>query len=323
MHSRPPDDAVETLIASLGGSFRLDARVSGRPLGELLARTVREAAASEPVIFGTPGDAGELHSTSQGPTHFFYRPHLFPGMDPSLRLGHMVQVHLLPRELPPDSPVEAAAMLESYCHLSGDLFGWQATGDGGLTLWLLDVSGHGIRAGFAAVVLKLLLAEIDTGQGLSELAVELERRFLAIRHPDDRACLYATGVLLRIAGDGSVTYLSAGHPPMLVRRAGGSIERLGATTTPLALLPELDAEEMSSELLPGDSLLAYSDGLLELARSDGEAFGLDRTEAVLSGGDGRPTRVLADLAGTIAAFHDLSRLDDDLSFIALRRRDRE
>ena len=321
MDPRAPDEAVATLIASLGGSFRLDAEVGGRPLGELLERTVRDAAASEPVIFGTPGDAGELHSTSQGPTHFFYRPHLFPGMDPSLRLGHMVQVHLLPRELPPDSPVEAAAMLESYCHLSGDLFGWRAAGDGGLTLWLLDVSGHGIRAGFAAVVLKLLLADIDTGLGLWELAIELERRFLAIRHPDDRAALYATGVLLRIAADGSVVYLSAGHPPVLVRRAGGSIDRLEATTVPLALLPELDAEEASSELMPGETLLACSDGLLELARSDGEVFGLDRTAAVLGSGDGRPTRVLADLAGAIASFHDLSRLDDDLSFIALRRPD--
>ena len=43
--------------------------------------------------------------------NFFYRPHLFPGMDPALHLGHIVQYNLLPRQMPLDSPVEAVAML--------------------------------------------------------------------------------------------------------------------------------------------------------------------------------------------------------------------
>ena len=79
---------------------------------------------------------------------FYYRPHLFPEMDPALRLGHRLQFDLLPRHLPEGSPLRIAAVLESYCHLSGDLLGWRLEEDE-LFLWIADVSGHGVRAGLA------------------------------------------------------------------------------------------------------------------------------------------------------------------------------
>lgn len=314
------ENTIDTLLASVGESFRLDQSIGARSLGEHLEEIIRDAAATEVVEFGVPGDATELRRSSEGVMSFFYRPHLFPGMEPALHLGHLVQYHLLPRELPADSPVEAVAMLESYCHLSGDLFGWLATGAGEITMWVLDVSGHGVRAGFAAVVIKLILGDTDTGMPLTSLAKEVESRFIDARNPDDPGCIYATGVFLRIKPSGAVEYLSAGHPAILVKRKAGPVEQFEATAVPLALFPEMATASASLRLDPGDSLVVCTDGLLELQNDEGEVFGIEHTVASLAASDGSPYGIYSSLTRAVGDFHELDRLEDDLSFVALRLR---
>ena len=314
------ETTIRSLLDNLGKTFSLDRSFGGRSLGDRLEEIIREAAATEIVEFGVPGNAAELLRSSEGAMNFFYRPHLFPEMDPALHLGHIVQYNLLPRQMPLDSPVEAVAMLESYCHLSGDLFGWRSD-EGVLTAWVLDVSGHGVRAGFAAVVFKLILADTDPDLPLTALAKEVESRFIETRNPEDPGYIYATGVLLRIGRNGVVDYLSAGHPPVIVRRSSGAVDSFPATSVPIALLPEIETASASFQLDPDDALVICTDGLLELTNDQGEVFGLDHTVASIASSDGSPCGIYSALTQAIEDFHELDRLDDDLSFVAMRLRD--
>jgi len=319
MNSFPDDSAVNDLLHQLSKSFLLDEPIAGNRLGDLLAETIREADRRPLPDLGQAGDRRTVRRDVDEPLTFLYRPHLFPGMDEALRLGHAVQYHLLPRGLPADSPVDAAAVLESYCHLSGDLFGWRSESDGELTLWLLDVSGHGVRSGFAAVVMKLLLAEMDPGLPLAEIPRQLENRFEAARNPEDSLFLYATGAFLRIAEDGAIEYVSAGHQPLLLCREDGSVESLDATGVPIALIGGEDWEAGATHLAKGDTLLLFSDGLVELRNGVEEEFGEDRVADVLRRGGPAP-EIAQNLLRAIEGFHDLERLDDDLSLIVLQRR---
>lgn len=318
MNSYPDQRTLDDLLGLLSESFLLDERIAGTHLGDLLAETIREAGRRPLPDLGQEGDRRRVRRDSGEPLTFLYRPHLFPGMDEALKLGHATQYHLLPRELPPDSPVDAAAALESYCHLSGDLFGWRGESDETLTLWLLDVSGHGVRAGFAAVIMKLLLAEMDPGLPLTEIPRLLEERFEAVRNPEDPIILYATGAFLRIADGGGIDYVSAGHQPLLLCREDGSVESLDATGMPVALIAGNPWEEEATRLAKGDTLLLYSDGLVELRNELGEEFGEDRVAEVLRRG-GRAPDICDRLLRAIEDFHDLERLDDDLSLIVLQR----
>jgi serine phosphatase RsbU (regulator of sigma subunit) len=320
MKADQSESTIRSLLDIVGRTFDLDRSFGDRSLGGHLEEIIREAAATEIVEFGVPGDASELRRSSVGAMNFFYRPHLFPGMDPALHLGHLVQYNLLPRRMPADSPVEAVAMLESYCHLSGDLFGWRSN-DGELTMWVLDVSGHGVRAGFAAVVLKLILADTDPHLPLAALVKEVESRFIETRNPEDPGSLYATGVLLRTDRNGAVDYLSAGHPPVMVRRSSGSVDSFPSTAVPIALLPEMETASASFQLDPGDAVVICTDGLLELTNDKGEVFGLDHTVANIALSDGSPCGIYSTLTRAIGEFHELDRLDDDLSFVAIRLRD--
>ncbi len=319
MTSHADDSTVDDLLHQLSGSFLLDEPIAGNRLGDLLAETIRDAGRRPLPDLGQAGDRHTVRQDVEEPLTFLYRPHLFPDMDETLRLGHAVQFHLLPRGLPPDTPVDAAAVLESYCLLSGDLFGWRGEGNGTLTLWLIDVSGHGVRAGFASVVMKLLLAEVDPGLPLTEIPRQLENRFQAARNPDDSTFLYATGVFLRIADDGSIDYVSAGHQPMLLCREDGSVESLESTGPPVALITGALWAGGETRLAKGDTLLLYSDGLVELCNDVGEEFGGDRIADVLRPGGPAP-EIADNILHAIEGFHDLERLDDDLSLIVLQRR---
>ena len=310
---------VDRLLERLAQSFRLGTRIAGRTLPEIIAAAVHSADDTATPDWGGDTSAPALEKICTGPLTFFYRPHLFPGMDEDLRLGHLIQYRLLPRRLPPQAPVEAAALLESYCHLSGDVFGWRAEPDGSLTAWLLDVSGHGLRAGFAALVLTMLLEDSPAGRQLDELVSGLEERFLAAREPGDRACLYATGVLLRVDPGGGCSTVCAGHPPPLVRRAAGPVEELEGASLPIALVPGQRPQVSRTRLGSGDLVLIFSDGLVEAADAHGRHFGARRAATVLAEGSDRPAEVAERLYAEVAAHHDLSRLDDDLSFLVLRR----
>jgi serine phosphatase RsbU (regulator of sigma subunit) len=68
-------------------------------------------------------------------------------------------------------------------------------------------------------------------------------------------------------------------------------------------------------------MVICTDGLLELQNDDGETFGTDHTIASIESSDGSPCGIYSNLTRTIGDFHDLDRLDDDLSFVAMRLRD--
>jgi len=314
-----PADVIGSLLARLEESFLLDREVTGATLRDRLGRVLRDAAEDDAPGWGSTGDAEVVRRRDVGPLTFLYRPHLFPGMDDDLRLGHRVQYELLPRSLPPSSPVQVTGVLESFCHLSGDVFGWRPGPGGSLTVWLMDVSGHGVEAGLAAVVWKLLIDEADPELPLAELARRIERRFDELRNPEDPTCRYATAVLTRIDPAGRADYLSAGHPPALVVRADGAVEELGPTCLPLALLEGSEREVRSFEMSPGDVLLLGTDGLIDAGELAGESFGLDRVAGVLQGDRADLADLAVSLYGEVARHADVDRLDDDLSFLLLRR----
>ncbi len=117
-------------------------------------------------------------------------------------------------------------------------------------------------------------------------------------------------------------WLVAGREVPRLRNCGPgtySVESLDANGMPIALIVGSSWEGGATRLGDGDTLLLYSDGLVELPNDFGEQLGEDRVADVLRRGG--PASELADrLLRAIEDFHDLERLDDDLSLIVLQRR---
>jgi serine phosphatase RsbU (regulator of sigma subunit) len=77
-------------------------------------------------------------------------------------------------------------------------------------------------------------------------------------------------------------YVNAGHDLPYLRRSGDDAEELRARGMPLGLMPGMSYEENETVLVAGESVLFYTDGLIEAHNPQGEMFGTPRLRGLLS-----------------------------------------
>jgi len=118
----------------------------------------------------------------------------------------------------------------------------------------------------------------------------------------------------------SLHYCNAGHPPAMLIRANGAIEELSDGGSLLGAFPFDSFGQGSTTLAPGDTLVLYSDGILDSEDSSGEQFGPKRWEALL-----RDTRtedadtLLLSLLGAVQDHAGGHPIQDDMSLVVIRR----
>ncbi|HEV3072908.1 MAG TPA: SpoIIE family protein phosphatase [Thermoanaerobaculia bacterium] len=199
-----------------------------------------------------------------------------------LALARRIQLALLPPSLPELQGWELYGANTPSRGVSGDYFAvvTRTAGPAGVggarecVLMVADVSGKGMAASLLTASLEAFAAgPIEDGLPPDEICAKLSR-LLYRRTPPEK---YATAVVAVIALDsGVLRYANAGHNPPFVVRAGGAIEELAATGVPIALLSGASYQAAELQLAPGDSLLLYTDGIVEANDPEGEEYGNDR-----------------------------------------------
>jgi len=99
------------------------------------------------------------------------------------------------------------------------------------------------------------------------------------------------------------------------------VEELGTPRPALGMLPEMDYEEHSARLEPGETVLFYTDGAFEIANSAGNELGMKGLQKMVRdqmSGDGRFQ--LGALEESLLCFSNQVQLPDDLTLLKLRRR---
>ena len=304
------------LLENFDELFDLSYQVGDTALGELLERTLSELD-NPGQNWGAEGRREELFEESEHSVSFYYRPHLFPGMDLKLRLAHELQCRLLPRQLPQGSPASISSVLESYCHLSGDLFGWEMLDDGRFLIWIADMAGHGVRAGLASAVLRVLIDTLPRRNKIGPWVSDLNQALHDCLKPECSS-LYATLFLMTLDSDGNAAYCSAAHPPVLLRRSSGEIEELVSLDRPVGLFGDTPYRTADFRLESEDCLLLYTDGLVEATGWDGEPFGCQRLRDLLVKKSADPRELTKSIYREITRRQDIDKLEDDVTFLALK-----
>jgi sigma-B regulation protein RsbU (phosphoserine phosphatase) len=189
-----------------------------------------------------------------------------------LGTARRIQTSILPRSLPVVPGLTITARYEPMTEVAGDFYDFLPA-DGGLTILVADVSGHGVPAAMIASMLKLAFeaqaenardpAKILTGLN-AVLARPLDGRFVTA------ACAFID------CENGLVTYAGAGHPPVLLLRAAGEVLELAENGLMLGPFAAAKYESVRVPFARGDRLLLYTDGIIEATLKDGEEFGLHR-----------------------------------------------
>jgi serine phosphatase RsbU (regulator of sigma subunit) len=213
-------------------------------------------------------------------------------------------------------------VLEPAKEVGGDLVDHFFIGDDLLVLLLGDVSDKGAGAALVMARTHALFRGMMTRPDAPRLfrapeeAVRLVNATLAA---DNTSCMFVT--LLIAAFDGvtrQLTYTRAGHVPPFLRRASGTVERLGtAGGLPLGLSEGATYRSSTVNLGPGDELLIVTDGITEAMDHSQQLFG-DVQVAELMVQPRLPETTLLDrLLTDVRAFESGNPQSDDIAAIAL------
>jgi phosphoserine phosphatase RsbU/P len=241
-----------------------------------------------------------------------------------LALAREIQQSYLPDELEgfPDAAFDIFGAVFPARQVAGDFYDFFRAASGRLCFFIGDVSGKGMPAALFLVAVRTLCRHLAKEE---ESPARLLGRLNEALAADNPSCMFVTlvhGSYEPVQGE--VLLASAGHPPPLLRRAAGSVEALELRPGRLVGYPgtELHHREIRFGLEPGDTLVFYTDGLLEArAPDDRRMFGAERVVelAQLFG----PDRPLADCAeqakATVDRFTAAEELQDDLTLLLLRR----
>jgi hypothetical protein len=205
-----------------------------------------------------------------------------------------------------------AGMLEPAYDNGGDALDY-AVDDGVLHLAVFDAMGHGLAAaGVAAFAIAAYRHSRRRGLDLIETYNTMHTA-VADQFPGER---YVTAVIAQLdLASGTLTWISAGHPPPLVIRNGRTARILSAPPCiPLGIPFDGPAPRTAEEALePGDLVLFYTDGLTEARRPDGRPFTTEGLSAFIereaAGGHPAP-ETLRRLRHTIAAEQTDAAKDD-------------
>ncbi|MFF3766225.1 SpoIIE family protein phosphatase [Streptomyces sp. NPDC001922] len=225
-----------------------------------------------------------------------------------------LQRSLLPQELEQPDDLRVAVTYQpggTDAAVGGDWYDVITLGGGRTALVIGDVMGRGVRA--AAVMgqlrtavrayARLDLPPHEVLQLLDGLAAEIDPQQIA-------TCVYA----VHDPNEGRLVYASAGHLPIIVRDADGTVRRAAEPTgPPLGTGGYLHASG-SMALGPGATAVLYTDGLVERRDKDIDE-GVDALQQALAGATGSPQVVCDRLIRALGVTADH---DDDVAVLVLQ-----
>lgn len=225
-----------------------------------------------------------------------------------------LQEGLTPKNLPAPSGYDVAARYlagSQGLRIGGDWYDLIELSSDRYAFVIGDVVGHGLDAALAMVQIRHALAglshavarPVEVLERLDEYATEREDRYVA-------TLVYG----LLQPSTGRIELISAGHPPPLIVTASGRIRRVtDGRGTPIGVT--VGTREAATILLEsGESLLLYTDGVLE-DRGTSVDVGLDRLASAVA----VPSRQAADIAAAVVAAAPGEDQVDDIALLVIRR----
>jgi serine phosphatase RsbU (regulator of sigma subunit)/anti-sigma regulatory factor (Ser/Thr protein kinase) len=200
-------------------------------------------------------------------------------IDQELRIARLIQQTLLPKELPALEGWRMAAYYQPAREVGGDFYDLITLPNGYLGIVIGDVTDKGVPAALVMATTRAVV-RATAQQGLPPGEVlEKANNALCPDMPPKMfvTCLYA----VLNPSTGKIRYANAGHGAPYHRCKTG-VDELIARGMPLGALPNMNYEEQEATLNPGDSVLFYSDGLIEAHNPQGEMLGFPGLQTLFS-----------------------------------------
>jgi sigma-B regulation protein RsbU (phosphoserine phosphatase) len=246
-------------------------------------------------------------------------------MEDDLKMAQDIQLTLLPQHYPTfRATADQAATSFQFTHrylptgsVGGDFFTVSEISEHQAGVFFCDVAGHGVRAALVTAMIRALVEELkpcanDPGEFLTKLNSDL---CAILKHTGTPLLTTAFYLVADCAAD-TIRYANAGHPkPLHIRRQSSSVHSLrpprGKPQAALGLFEKATYHTAEIAFVPGDFLLLYTDGLVEVNDRQDDLYSPGRLTSALAKSAHLPAGALLDaLLAEVRAFCATGFTDD-------------
>ena len=241
-------------------------------------------------------------------------------IEQELRVARLIQQTLLPKHVPDLPGYQLAAYYQPAREVGGDFYDFLDLENGHLGLVVGDVTDKGVPAAIVMATTRTMLRA--SAQRLDSPG-EVLKRVNDVIVPDIPPNMFITCLYAILDPEtGLLRFANAGHDLPYRRRtsSSGGAEELRATGMPLGLLPGMSYEEKEIVLERGDSVLFYSDGLVEAHDPQRDMFGFPRLQGLVGAHRSDGPAMVNFLLSELARFTgDEWEQEDDITLVTLDR----
>ncbi|MBN1535058.1 MAG: serine/threonine-protein phosphatase [Spirochaetes bacterium] len=243
-----------------------------------------------------------------------------------MELASSIQRNLMPDEPPRTSGWDVAFSYKPRYNVSGDFYDFYYENDELKGIALFDVSGHGVSAGLITMIAKPMLFRIFKKWAKEPLSRMIESADSELSREIQGTQSFATGIVLRFS-DGTVEYVNAGHPDILMKSAvSREVLAIGSDDPDFRGKP-LGMEGLSTPfttitipIRKGDLLLLFTDCLVESSDSQKTPYGMARLMGSLRDApEGSAQEVLTHIINGFSSHTAGGTINDDFTVILARR----
>jgi phosphoserine phosphatase RsbU/P len=241
-------------------------------------------------------------------------------LERELQVAHNIQMSILPQTLPELPGFDFGARIVPARAVGGDFFDIFRLPSGKIGIVIGDVADKGVPSAiFMARVHAFILAEAGHCQKAADALRQVNQHLIQM----EQSSLFVTVLFgLLDTSTGQLSYARAGHElPLIISPDGSASLATQAQGQLLGFLddPEMDEQEML--IPPGETILFYTDGLVDARNPQGEPFGYQRLVSEVGSMAGYSAQSLCDrLWSRMLEYQDGSSQDDDVTLVAVSAR---
>jgi sigma-B regulation protein RsbU (phosphoserine phosphatase) len=235
-----------------------------------------------------------------------------------LQRAREIQMGMLPGGDMSTSAADVSGFCQAAVEVGGDYYDFLSLHDDCLGLIVVDVTGHGFYSGlFVAMAKSCLHTQVDIDfeprcvmQAMRRtLSLSIQRRLLM-------SCCY----VLLVPNSKQLLFSNAGHPfPYHYSQRTGKLDSLPSLDPILGVLETQEYEQRALVWEPGDVLVMYTDGITEARSVDGEEFGTERLESLITRHAAEPAKsIKAAILNAVYSHCEGTAQSDDLTVLVAK-----
>lgn len=238
-----------------------------------------------------------------------------------LKVARDIQSTLIPNKFPafPDyDEFDLHAINHAASHVAGDFFDFFLLDSCRLFIVIADVSGKGIGPALLMAVSRTHIRDLAAkGYSPAHILTELNQLLLQDREQPMFVTVFVAEYNIR---DGKLCYANGGHVVPYLIKKDGLVTQFGEPTgTIVGMLEDADYGEGTIKLKEGETIVLYTDGILEARLPDGEFFGEQHFKTLLSANADMSLIELCESALAAVKAYQANKLNDDVTLLVLRK----